>query len=155
MSNSPPPTREQLDRYAFLFNQSAALKALSARASFPSFEEVELLIDPLLPHHRGGLGTEAANGGILAAIFDFAIGCTPALVDPTRRSATLQLSMSFERPLTGNILRARGKIDRSGSAMLFASAVIYDQSGVPCARCQGVASLSKLPWASGESPAVG
>ena len=48
-------------------------------------------------NERGGMGFEAVNGGILAAMFDLVLGASVALVDPTRRSATMQLSMSFMR----------------------------------------------------------
>jgi len=149
------PTAEQLARYAELFNASTALNLFGVRLSFPDNETVRVDIDPVKPEHRGGLGTDAVNGGVLAAIFDLAIGCTPALLDPTRRNATIQLSMSFERATRGDSLSALAWIDRAGETLMFSTAVIRDASGDECARCQGVLRRSKLTWASGESPAVG
>lgn len=150
----PRPSLELLARYAELFNRSETLKFFGVRVSFPSIERVEVQLDSIRPHHRGGLGTSAVNGGVLAAIFDLAIGCTPALLDPKRRSATMQLSMSFERPVFGNSLRAEARIDSARKLVLFSSARILDAAGVECARCQGVVRISNLPWQSGESPAV-
>src|SRR5262245_58674648 len=94
----PTPAPEQLRRYADGFNSSASLKHFGVRISFPNSEVVQVDLDPVQEWHRGGLGTDAVNGGVLAAIFDLAIGCTPALIDPSRRTATVQLSMSFMRP---------------------------------------------------------
>ena len=108
----------------------------------------------MLDGQRGGLGTDAVNGGVLAAIFDLVIGCTPALVDPSRRSATVHLSMSFMRAVRGNKVVARAKIDRAGELLLFASAQIFDEKDVLCATCNGMSRLSDLPWLSGESPAI-
>ena len=76
------------------------------------------------------------------------------MLDPTRRCATLQLSISLQRPLTGNTVRAEAEIDSYGKNTLFASARVLDEQGQVCARAQGVVRLSTLPWASGESPAV-
>lgn len=155
MSDTPSrPTQEQLDRFAEQFNNSQTLRLFSARVSFPEGRKVVVSIPEVRPEHRGGLGTSAVNGGIIAAMFDLVIGCTPALLDPTRRCATLQLSMSFQRPLTGDAVRAEAEIDSAGKNTLFASARIMDSQGNVCARAQGVVRISSLPWASGDSPAI-
>lgn len=151
---STRPTQEQLDRYAEQFNQSQTIRLFGARLSFPQGEKVVVTLPEVRPEHRGGLGTAAVNGGIISALFDYAIGCTPALLDPTRRAATMQLSISFERPLRGNSVRAEATIDAVGTSTVFASARMYDEQGQVCARCQGVVKLSRMKWASGESPAV-
>ncbi|WP_375771575.1 PaaI family thioesterase [Archangium gephyra] len=148
------PTQEQLDRYAEQFNQSQTMRLLGVRLSFPQGEKAVITLPEVRPEHRGGLGTSAINGGIISAMFDYAIGCTPALVDPTRRCATMQLSVSFERPLRGTTIRAEATIDSVGTSTLFASARMYDEKGQVCARCQGVVKVSQMKWASGESPAV-
>lgn len=148
------PTQEQLDRYAEQFNQSQTMRLFGARLSFPKGQKVVISLPEVRVEHRGGLGTAAINGGIIAALFDYAIGCTPALKDPTRRAATMQLSMSFERPLLGDSVHAEATIDSAGTSTLFASARMYDAQGQVCARCQGVVKLSQMKWASGQSPAI-
>ena len=148
------PTQEQLDRYAEQFNQSQTMQLFGARLSFPQGKKVVISLPEVRVEHRGGLGTAAVNGGIIAALFDYAIGCTPALKDPTRRAATMQLSMSFERPLLGDSVHAEATIDSAGTSTLFASARMYDAQGQVCARCQGVVKLSRMKWASGQSPAI-
>ncbi|WP_224241661.1 PaaI family thioesterase [Hyalangium gracile] len=155
MSDTPSrPTQEQLDRFAELFNQSLTLSHLGMRLSFSEGRKCIVTIPKVGPEHRGGLGTSAINGGVIAALFDISIGCTAALLDPTRRCATLQLSMSFQRPLTGHAVRAEAEIDSYGKNTLFASARALDAEDRVCARAQGVVRLSTIPWASGESPAV-
>jgi uncharacterized protein (TIGR00369 family) len=153
--SSPPsaPSQAQLDRYAELFNKSLTLRHIGAELSFPEGRKVVTRL-PVQPHHRGGLGSSAVNGGVLASLFDITIGCTPALRDPTRRCATVQLSMSFERPATGDELRVEAVIDHGGPSTVFASARLLDAEGRVCARCQGVVRVSSQPWANGESPAT-
>ena len=150
-----PPTLELLKSYAEHFNKSKTLQFFGVRVHFPSLERVEVHLDSVRPEQRGGLGTEAVNGGVLAALFDLAIGCTPALVDPSRRNATMQLSMSFERPVKGDSVLVRARIDTGGDTVMFSSAEILDSRGVVCAHCQGLIRLSKTPWLhGGESPAI-
>jgi uncharacterized protein (TIGR00369 family) len=148
------PSQEQLDRFAEHFNRSQSMRYLGVRLSFSEGRKVVATLPEVRPEHRGGLGTSAVNGAIIAALFDLVLGCTAALVDPTKRCATLQLSMSFHRPLTGDSVRAEAEIDSHGKNTLFASARVLDAQGNVCARAQGVVRLSSIPWASGESPAV-
>ncbi len=149
------PSSESLARYAEEFSNSAAMRAFGFKLSFPEGSRVRVTLDPIRPEHLGGLGADAVNGGVLAALFDLCIGSAPALLDPTRRTATVQLSMSFLRPVRGPHLRAEAVIDQAGGATLFATANIYDAEGNACAKCQGVVKMSKLKWANGSSPAVG
>ncbi|MHB8879714.1 MAG: hypothetical protein ACYC8T_39000 [Myxococcaceae bacterium] len=64
---TPRPTAEQLARYAELFNASLSLNHFGVRLSFPDTETVRVDLSPVRPEHRGGLGTDAVNGGVLAA----------------------------------------------------------------------------------------
>src|SRR5262245_23836680 len=133
MSDRPArPSPEALARYADEFNKSRPLQYFGVKISFPGNDKVRAEL-AVKPEHVGGLGTTAVNGGVLAAIFDLVIGCTPALVDPTRRTATMQLSMSFMRPMVGERIYAEASIDCAGGSTLFASATFYDDKDQPCA----------------------
>ena len=147
------PTAEQLKRYADAFNESLTLKHFGVKVGFES-DAVVVFLDPIKPEQRGGLGSEAVNGGVLAALFDLAIGCTPAMIDPTKRTATISLSMHFERPVLGNKMRVEGRIDSAGTSTIFSSAKIIDESGNVCAHAQGVCRIGAKTWATGESPAI-
>ena len=153
MKTRPRPSPEQLARYAAGFSASLTLRHFGAVLDYPDADTCRVTM-PVRSEHLGGLGSDAVNGGILAAIFDLAIGCTGALVDPTRRTATLQLSMNFEQPLRGPLLLAHGRLDRVGGRTAFASAVITDADGQPCARAQGVLRLTDIPWSAGDHPGM-
>jgi uncharacterized protein (TIGR00369 family) len=148
--NAPSPTLEELARAADFLNHSPPLAHAGLRLSFPRTDLVVAELSEVQPQHRGGLGTSAVNGGVLAAVFDLVTGCTALLVDARRRSATVQLSMSFERPVLGDSLRAEARIDNRGQRTLFASARILDARGQVCARCQAVVALAR----AGASPAA-
>ncbi|MGO8968543.1 MAG: PaaI family thioesterase [Myxococcaceae bacterium] len=137
------PTLEDLAQAAERLNRSPPLAHAGVRVFFPSLDLVVAEVPEVRAEHRGGLGTDAVNGGVLAAVFDLVTGCTALLVDPRRPSATVQLSMSFERPVLGNSFRAEGRIDTQGRRTLFASARILDARGQLCARCQAVVALAR------------
>ena len=148
--NGPSPTLEDLARTAEFFNHSTPMTHAGFRLSFPSTDLVVAEIQEVQAYHRGGLGTSAVNGGVLAALFDLVTGCTALLVEAGQRSATVQLSMSFERPVFGDSLRAEARIDNRGRRTLFASARILDAKGQPCAHCQAVVALAR----AGAAPAA-
>lgn len=145
---------EQLARYSEAFNQSQTLSHFGLKVGFPDLDTVEVVLDPVRPEQRGGLGSDAVNGGILAAMFDLVIGCVPALVDPTKRSATVQLSVNFMSAVRGDRIVARSRVTRAGETLVFASASIFDSKDQECATATGLSRLSSIPWSSGGTPAV-
>lgn len=151
---TPKPTAEQLARYAEAFNESQTLSHFGMKVRFPNSETVEVVLDPVRPEQRGGLGSDAVNGGVLAAMFDLVIGCAPALVDPSRRSATVQLSINFMSAVRGEKISARAHVTRAGEKLVFASASIFDAQGNECASATGLSRLSSIPWAADGTPAI-
>ncbi|MGZ6059645.1 MAG: PaaI family thioesterase [Myxococcaceae bacterium] len=138
----PRPTVEELTALAAVWNQSEILRHQGMRVSFEP-DRVVVELPEVRAEHRGGLGTAAVNGLVLAGLFDLAVGSTVVLLDPRRRSATVQLSMSFERAVFGASARCEARIDRAGQRTLFASARILDAEGQVCARCQAVVAVSR------------
>ena len=136
------PTAEELTALAALWNQSEILKHHGMRVAFAP-DRVVVELPEVRAEHRGGLGTAAVNGLVLAGMFDLAVGSTVVLLDPRRRSATVQLSMSFEQAVFGASARCEAWIDRAGQRTLFASARILDAGGQVCARCQAVVAISR------------
>ena len=142
-----------LQRYADDFNASGLLAAFGARLSFaPVAAKSIVSVDEVRPAMRGGLGTAAINGGVLAALFDVALGTAASLLDPLRATATVQLSMRFERPCTGDHFCCEGWVEQGGKSLVFTAAHILDAAGEICARAEGLVRVSQKPWAKGASP---
>ncbi len=148
------PTPDALARYASEFNESRTLKNFGLRLGFPDAATCEVVLDPIREEQRGGLGSDAVNGGVLAAIFDLVIGCTPALLDPARRTATVQLNLNFMKPVRGDRLVARAHVTQAGNTLVFSRAEVLDERGEVCATATGLSRLSKDGWARDGTPAV-
>lgn len=87
-------------------------------------------------HHRGGGGTDAVNGAVIAYLFDLASGISvrTAAEGRIRRQATISLDMQFlELAAAENVLYAKAKAVRLGNTIAFVEAAIVSEDGTVCA----------------------
>ena len=83
MSPEPKPfspayaTLEALKALADVWNASPPMRQLGARLEFDRVDRVRAVIDPVMPYHRGGIGTEAVNGPVLVAFGVTNVSTTP------------------------------------------------------------------------------
>ncbi len=136
------PTLESLRILGEMWNASPSMKHFGANLAFERVDRVRAVIDPVQVVHRGGLGTDAVNGVVLAGLFDLVIGTVGWLTRPETRSATVNLSMSFFRPTRGDRLVAEARLVRAGLNLVFAAAEIFDSEGRVTARCDGTCAVA-------------
>ena len=136
-------TLEALGTLADVWNAGPPMKHLGARLEFTRIDRVRAVIDPVLPFHRGGMGTDAINGVVLAGLFDLVIGTVGWLTRPETRSATVNLSMTFLRPTRGPRVVAEARLLRPGMNLIFAAAEITDGAGEVTARCDGTCAVAQ------------
>ena|SRR5688572_7853149 len=137
-----------LAHYTERINAHPSLQHFGAKVAFPDEARVTVEVSPVPLTLRGGFGDDrVVNGGVLSALCDLLIGCTAALVDPTNRSATVQLSIRLEQPLLGDRIVGEARVDRSAGRLVFSSAEICDETGKVCVRCQGMVSRGGGPKA--------
>ncbi|MGE5276399.1 MAG: PaaI family thioesterase [Acidobacteriota bacterium] len=136
-------TLEALGRLADIWNAGPPMKHLGARLEFTRIDRVRAVIDPVLPFHRGGMGTDAVNGVVLAGLFDLVIGTVGWLTRPETRSATVNLAMTFFRPTRGSRVAAEARLVRPGMNLIFAAAEITDGAGEVTARCDGTCAVAQ------------
>lgn len=88
--------------------------------------------------HRGGGGTSSVNGGVMAYVFDGVLGTAVATFHRPAPHSTLQLDVSYLRPLEGALLVAEAWVVRGGSRIVFANAEIRDAAGELCATARSI-----------------
>jgi len=135
-------TIEALRALADIWNQGPPMRHFGARLEFTRVDRVRAVIDPVLPFHRGGMGSEAVNGVVLAGLFDLVVGTVGWLTRPETRSATVNLSMTFFKATRGDLVVAEARLVRSGMNLIFAAAEILDTSGEVTARCDGTCAVA-------------
>jgi uncharacterized protein (TIGR00369 family) len=133
---------EALQALAAGWNESPPMQRLGARLDFDRVDRVRVVLDPVAPYHRGGMGTDAVNGVVLAGLFDLAIGTVGWLTRPDTRSATVSLAMTFLRPTRGDRVVVEARLLRAGTNLTFAAAEIFDGGGQVTARCDGTVAVA-------------
>ncbi len=92
-------------------------------------------------HHRGGGGTDAINGGIVAYLFDGILGAAvrSAWPDDVVRHVTITLNIQYHRLLrVKHTVIGRGHVTQFGGTTVFAAGEVYDDAGLVAATCTGV-----------------
>ena len=107
-------TEAQRAEMAAQWNQHPGMQHLGATLDLSLPGLVRATIDPLQPFHRGGLGTDAVNGAVIAGMFDLVIGLAGYLHTRGRRAGVAQLSIQFLRPVEGDRLHVGVEDDGIG-----------------------------------------
>lgn len=136
------PPAGQLAELEAMWNAHPGMKHMGARLDLSTPGLVRAYLDPVLPEHRGGLGTEAVNGAVIAGMFDLVIGLSGYAHTLGRRAGLAQLNIQFMRPVEGDRFQVIGWPTRVGHNLVFASAELRDQQGAVCARCDGIVAVS-------------
>jgi acyl-coenzyme A thioesterase PaaI-like protein len=134
-----PAERVEFER---LWNSHPGMRHMGARVDLSVPGAVRCVVDPVLPGHRGGLGTEAVNGAVIAGVFDLVIGLSGYLHTHGRRAGVAQLSIQFLRPVLGSRFEAVARPTRAGINLVFSTAELYDERGAVCARCDGIVAVA-------------
>jgi acyl-coenzyme A thioesterase PaaI-like protein len=142
LSTVPPPEvlRELTERW----NQHPGIARMGIRLDLSTPGAVRADVDPIEPHHRGGMGTPAVNGPTIAGVFDLVTGLTGYLQAVGKRVGVAQLSIQFLRPVHGDRFHVIGRPTRAGRSLVFVAAELFDEAGVVCARSDGLVSLSNV-----------
>ncbi len=133
----------QVERYGGFF-EAQSLTVADVRPG----EVVVKLSDPR-DDQRGGAGTAALNGGVIAYMFDGALGAAvtslvveqlhiDVLDEKSFGEATISLTINYVKPALGTKFEAHGKAVRTGRTIAFAEGKLYDENGDVCATASGV-----------------
>ncbi len=96
------------------------------------------------PHHRGGGGTKAINGGIVAYLFDGLMGLCTATQwhENTIGMATISLTVNYvgmlqaEKQVVGE-----ARVVKKGKEVVFLEGTVTDDFGNIAATCTGIYKL--------------
>jgi uncharacterized protein (TIGR00369 family) len=75
-------------------------------------------------------------------VFDLITGLTGYLQAVGRKIGVAQLSIQFQRPVTGSRFHAVARPMRTGRSMVFVAAELFDEAGTVCATSTGVVAIT-------------
>jgi len=125
------------------WNAHLGVERMGVTLDIVSRDELRAVVDPIEPHHRGGMGTPAVNGPTIAAVFDLVTGLTGYLQAVGKRVGVAQLNIQFLRPVMGSRFEVVGRPDKVGRSLVFVASELRDEDGSVCAKASGLVSVSQ------------
>jgi len=135
-----PAMRAELNRR---WNTHLGVNHIGARLDIVSRAELRATVDPVQPHHRGGMGTSAVNGPTMAGIFDLVTGLAGYLQALGQKVGVAQLNIQFMRPVLGDRFEVIGRPIKTGKSLVFVQCELLDETGALCATADGLVSVSQ------------
>jgi uncharacterized protein (TIGR00369 family) len=81
------------------FNTSVQLRHSGIRVDLTDISKPLVMIDEVQEYHKGGVGTEAVNGAVIAMLADLAIGLLGLTHYEEGMTGTSNLSINYLKPL--------------------------------------------------------
>ncbi len=114
-------------RYPFPYAETLGMRLVKVE---PGYAELEIELDR---RHRNTIGT--VHGGVYASLADTALGIAHgSLLGEGEISTTVDLQITFLRPLTEGAMRAVGRVIRHGRNLTYVECDVTDAEGRLAAR---------------------
>lgn len=135
-------TRETLDAINELpYIRWAGLRFTEAG---PGYSRMELRVEP---HHLGGGGTVAVNGGIMAYMVDISAGLTlmTTWTDEDRSQVTINIHVQYLKPAYGDRIVAESRVLSRGKTVGTVETEIRDPQGELCTKAVSTYRIFSRP----------
>lgn len=120
-----------------LFNQSVQLRQMGAVIDLSNHEQPKASIPELQPYHFGGIGSDAVNGGVIAALADLALGLLGLLHYAEGMTATAQLTVHYLKPFRTTSMSAMAITQQVVGNRIFGTVELMNHKGEVCAIAYG------------------
>ncbi|NNF68099.1 MAG: PaaI family thioesterase [Gammaproteobacteria bacterium] len=130
------------------FNRLPAMRHFGATLLLEDEQLVQVRLPDVADHHRGGLGTSAVNGAVIAGMFDCALGVAGVVQFPDKRTGTVELSIKLLRPVLGPTLDFYAVAIKVSKSIAFTESELFC-GGRVCAIASGIVAVaSDKDWAA-------
>ena len=159
MTDTPLP-QHVVDAFWKRWGNSTFMRAQGLEVDVVGVGEAAVRLPQVMAAQRGGGGSDSVlNGGVIAYMFDGALGCAIASsllarpemrgIDPQRlRQSTINLDISYVEAASGDHFEARGKVVRASRSVAFAEGQLFDAQGRVCATAKGI---WRIFWPRGDA----
>jgi acyl-coenzyme A thioesterase PaaI-like protein len=120
------------------FNESIQLKQVGAIVDLDNPKKPKVRIKEVTQIHRGGIGGEAVNGGIISMLTDLAIGLLGLNYFAEGMTATSHLSIHFVKPLVASQVILEADISEVIGNRIFGKVNVMNEKREVCAHASGV-----------------
>lgn len=124
-----------------LFNESVQLKQMHIRVDLSTSKLPLVFIDEVMDIHKGGIGTDAVNGAVIALLSDLAIGLLGIYHYADGLTATSSLTIHYVKPLLTQKVIVKAEETQVIGKRIFGVATIMNEKDEVCSYANG--SLAK------------
>ena len=124
-----------------LFNESVQLKQMHIRVDLSTSKLPLVFIDEVMDIHKGGIGTDAVNGAVIALLSDLAIGLLGIYHYADGLTATSSLTIHYVKPLLTQKVIVKAEETQVIGKRIFGVASIMNEKEEVCSYANG--SLAK------------
>lgn len=133
---------EQRTLWMKRFNDLPVMRHLGAQVDLDDEVNVRVLVPRFEPYHLGGMGGATMNGGVIAAMFDCALGVAGWVQNPDRTSGTIQLDIQLMRAVSEPRVACYARATRATRTAVFVEAVLFDGRNRACAQASGIVAVA-------------
>ncbi|MGH8458933.1 MAG: PaaI family thioesterase [Nevskiales bacterium] len=137
-----PRSTAERSQWQNAFNGSPSAQHFGFRVDLSDPQFVAICLDDIQPWHRGGLGTPAVNGAVIAGMFDLGLGLAGTQQFPQRPTGTIDLSIKLMKPTLGPQLVLYAWAVEKRTHVVFVEAEVHDSGNGISAMGQGLVSAS-------------
>ena len=119
------------------FNSSIQLKHSGLRVDLADITRPKVFIDDVQEFHRGGIGTDAVNGAVIAMLADLAIGLLGLTHYAEGMTGTSNLSINYVKPLMTKKVIAQAEQTEVVNKRVFGIVRIMNENNEVCAYATG------------------
>ena len=119
------------------FNESMQLKHVSATVDLSRPDKPRVIIEKVSEIHRGGIGGEAVNGGVIAMLIDLAIGLLGLGYFEEGMTATSHLSIYYLKSLMATQVVIEAEMTDVVGNRIFGKASVINEKGEVCSYASG------------------
>ncbi|WP_418319936.1 PaaI family thioesterase [Piscinibacter sakaiensis] len=139
-----------LDAFWQRWGNNSFMRAQGLQVEIAGIGEAIVRLPEVQETQRGGGGSaDVLNGGVIAYMFDGALGCAIASallerpearsIDPTElRQSTINLDVTYIKAAVGGHFAAHGRVLRASLSTAFAEGHLLDSRGQICATAKGI-----------------
>jgi acyl-coenzyme A thioesterase PaaI-like protein len=120
------------------FNDSLQLRQIGATVDLSNPQQPGVFVHRVNEMHRGGIGGEAVNGGVISMLVDLAIGLLGLNYFGEGMTATSHLSIHFLKPLVAETVIFKADLTEVVGNKIFGKVDVMNERQEVCTYATGV-----------------
>ena len=121
-----------------MFNHSIQLNHVGVKIDLSEIDHPVAYIDEVAEYHKGGIGSDAINGGIISILADLSLGLLGLQYFKEGMTATAQLQVNFLKPFRTSKISATSTMTHRIGNRIYGTVELKNHQNDICAIAYGI-----------------